>query len=450
MAIFLIKFALLGLLTQIIVTEAIVNSKIDRIIDLSTQLVKITEKINVEQVSEPYIITLDPNHRRKLAYIDVKIDGKPLKVEEKSSSSFVVDLKGQDLTKQPLVVTTIYTRILKPYPAEITQSERQLVLYHGHQTTLSPYLTKTITTRIKLPQSSRLESFTQASKMTTGTNKLTYGPFKDVQPNVAESLTIHYENNSPFVAVTELSRHVEVSSWANNINIINEIKVAHIGAKLKGPFSRFEYQRDHSNGISSVRGFNVELPKLSSDIYFRDGIGNISTSNVRSTITKTMISIRPRFPLFGGWITDFVLGYSVPMSQFMERPSSSGQVQFYIPFFDGFYESLIIDDATVRIYLPAGSSNIAIENLIGAERLSDEVSYKYLDIIGRPVIVLKMSNIVTEHLFDKPIVVRYNYSKMYMLQEPFLVASAALLAFISAAIYSRMPAHCNTKALKID
>lgn len=443
----IIKLALIGLTIPIIVTDAIVNSKIDRIIDLSTQLVKITEKINLEDVSatsQTYQITNDELHRDRLAFIDVKVNGQSLDVIEKSPGSFEVNLAGHDLAKNQLIITSVYTNILKPYPSEISQNERQLVQYQGYQATLSPYLTKTITTRIKLPSSSRLESFSRASKMTTGTNKLTYGPFKDIKPNQPDPLVIHYENNTPFVAVTRLQRIIEVSPWANSINVVNEVKVTHIGAKLKGPFSRFEYQRDQSNGVSSVRSFNVELPKMSYDIYFRDGIGNISTSNVRKTSSKTIVSIRPRFPLFGGWGTDFVLGYSLPLDEFMKVSEAGDQTGLIIPFSDLLYESMFIDEAIVKIFLPAGSNNIVIENQLGAERLKDELSYKYLDVIGRPVLVLKKKNVVGHHL-DKPIVVRFDYSKLYMSQEPILLIGASIMAFILAAVYSRMSGHCNTK-----
>lgn len=435
-------------------TNAIVNNKIDRIIDLSTQLVKITERIYIEEYNnnDLYVIKLLPDHKQRLSFIDATLNGASIDLVEKLDGSYEANLSGHSL-KQPLVVTSIYTKLLQPYPAEITQNQRQLVKYEGSQTTLSPYLTKTITTRIKLPQSSRLESFTKATKMTTGSNKLTYGPFKDVQPNQSERLTIHYENNTPFVATTNLLRTIEVSPWAGTINIVNEVKVSHAGAKLKGPFSRFEYQRDHTNGMNSVRNFVVELPKLSRDIYFRDGIGNISTSNVKTMGTKTVVGIKPRFPLFGGWVTDFNLGYKVPINDFLNEPKSGNNFRLSIPFSDILYENMYIEDATVKIYLPAGATNIDVRGSITFERLIDDTNYSYLDVIGRPVVTLKKSNIVAQHLENKPIVIRYDYSKIYMLQEPLLLLAAAIGAMIIATIYSKMSSttsHIQTSKIKSD
>lgn len=418
--------------------DAVVNSKIDRIIDLSSQLVKVTERTYIEDENlGPYIIKISPPHRDNLAYIDATMNGQIIELVDNLDGSFVANLHGQS-NKQPLIVTSVFTKLLEPYPAEIYQNERQLVRYQGLQTTLSPYLTKTITTRIKLPQSSRLESFTKASKMTTSSNKLTYGPFKDVQPDHREPLTIHYENNTPFVAVTHLSRTIELSPWARTINVVNEVIVTHIGAKLKGPFSRFEYQRDHSNGVSSVKNFVAELPKPANNIFFRDGIGNISTSNVRVTSTKTVVGIKPRFPLFGGWRTDFNLGYKVPIDEFVNEPVSGNNYRLSFPFAEILYENMFIEDATIKIILPAGASNVEVKGSVSFDRLIDDKSYSYLDIIGRPVVTLKKKNVVAQHLEGKPLVIRYNYSKLYMLQEPILLVFAAIGTFILAAIYSKL------------
>lgn len=414
-------------------SEAVINDKIDRIIDLSTQLVKITDRIHLSENPGQYQILIEPSHRERLAYIEATLDGQAVSLSEKPDGSYTADL-NQKKIDQPLIVTSVFTKLLQPYPAEISQNERQLVRYLGSQTTLSPYLTKTSTTKIKLPQPSRLESFTKASKMTTGSSKLVYGPFKDIQPNQAEPLAIHFENNSPFVAVTNLVRTVELSPWARAIKVVNQVKVAHVGAKLKGPFSRIDYQRDHTNGISSVRNFAAELPKLSTDIFYRDGIGNISTSNVRTTSTQTIVKLKPRFPLFGGWGTDFNLGYSLPLGQFLNEPASGNNHRLSIPFADVLYESMFIEEAVVKIILPAGSSDIELKSSMNLERLKDETSFSYLDVVGRPVLILRSHNVVLQHLSGKPLIIRFNYSKMYMLQEPLLILAVAIGILVLNAI----------------
>uniref|UniRef100_A0A6G1S9T8 Dolichyl-diphosphooligosaccharide--protein glycosyltransferase subunit 1 n=1 Tax=Aceria tosichella TaxID=561515 RepID=A0A6G1S9T8_9ACAR len=433
--------------------NALVNSKIDRIIDLSTQLVKITERIYIEEENVgTYKIVIEPSHKDRLAYIDATINSQSLDLVHKDDGSYEVDLTGK--SPKPLVVTKIFTKLLEPYPREIKQNERQFVRYQGSLTTLSPYPSSTVTTKIKLPQGARLESFTKASKMTTGTNKLTYGPFKDVQPNQAEPLSIHCENNTPFIAVTHLLRTIEVSPWTQSISVVNQVKVVHVGAKLSGPFSRIDYQRDHSNGLSAVRSLNVELPKTASDIFFRDGIGNISTSSVRYTTGKTQVNIKPRFPLFGGWATDFSLGYRVPIKEFLNEPKSGNNYRLSVPLSDVLYDSMFIEDAEVRVTLPAGANNVEIKGAIEIERQNDELNYSYLDVIGRPVVILRKKNVVAQHTEGKPVVIRFDYSKVYMAQEPLLLMAAAIITLILAALYSRLssksPNHAGVNKIKED
>jgi len=73
-------------------------------------------------------------------------------------------------------------------------------------------------------------------------------------------LRVHEENNSPFLTVTSLDRVIEVSHWGN-IAVEEHIDVKHTGAKLKGSFSRFDYQRQQ-DGIASVKSFKVNFISL--------------------------------------------------------------------------------------------------------------------------------------------------------------------------------------------
>ena len=52
-------------------------------------------------------------------------------------------------------------------------------------------------------------------------------------------------------------------------------------------------------------------------MYYRDEIGNISTSNMFSHDEAVDLELRPRFPLFGGWQTRFYIGYNVPSYEYL-------------------------------------------------------------------------------------------------------------------------------------
>lgn len=71
-------------------------------------------------------------------------------------------------------------------------------------------------------------------------------------------MKVHYENNSPFLTITSMTRVIEVSHWGN-IAVEETVDLKHTGAVLKGPFSRYDYQRQPDSGISSVKSFKVDV-----------------------------------------------------------------------------------------------------------------------------------------------------------------------------------------------
>ena len=59
------------------------------------------------------------------------------------------------------------------------------------------------------------------------------------------------------------------------------------------------------------------LPPSAKDVYYRDEIGNISTSHMHETDDGIELELRPRFPLFGGWKTNYYIGYNIPSYQYL-------------------------------------------------------------------------------------------------------------------------------------
>ncbi|GIY26460.1 dolichyl-diphosphooligosaccharide--protein glycosyltransferase subunit 1 [Caerostris extrusa] len=243
-------------------------------------------------------------------------------------------------------------------------------------------------------------------------------------------MTIHCENNNRFLTVTNLHRAIEVSHWGV-ISVEETIDISHTGAQLKGSFSRYEFQRDQS-GFNSVKSFKVyNLPASASDVYYRDEIGNISTSHLRVLDDSTEVDLRPRFPLFGGWKTHYVLGYNVPTYEYLFN--NGDKYLLKMRFVDHIFDDSVIDQVTIKLILPEGSKNIRVKLPYPTKRLPDEVHYTYLDTVGRPVIVFQNKNLVEQHIDDFE--VHYEYKKLLMLQEPILVVVALYALFVVVIIY---------------
>nr|CAG4638394.1 EOG090X04O4 [Cyclestheria hislopi] len=423
--------------------DELVIKNVDRAIDVSSQLVKISHRLtlqnNGKSTIKQFSFPIQPDARKYLSFLKAKLlEGKDsiLKTTEKDINqvpTWIVDLKeGLEPGKTVKVrVDTVFAHHLKPHPAEISQKEKQLVTFQGSAYLYSPYKVTTQTTKVVL-SSSNIENFTKVKPTTQSDSSITYGPYDDIPPMTEESIVIHYENNNPFLTVSSLVRHIEISHWGN-IAVEETIDVYHSGARLKGSFSRFEYQREQS-GVSSVKSFKTLLPPSAADVYYRDEIGNISTSNLKEGEESVELEIRPRFPLFGGWKTHYVIGYNVPSYEFLYN--SGDQFVLQMKLVDHVFDDMIIENALVRIVLPEGAQDIEIETPYTVQRLSDSVHYTYLDTMGRPVIQLSAKNLVENHIQDFKL--RYRFSRIQMLQEPLLCVLAFLCLFGAVIIYVRL------------
>lgn len=59
-----------------------------------------------------------------------------------------------------------------------------------------------------------------------------------------------------------------------------------------------------------------------------------------------MIEMRPRFPLFGGWKTEFYMGYSQPLSDVVSYADGKFVASFPV---GSIFDSSVADVATIRV-----------------------------------------------------------------------------------------------------
>ncbi|EDV24945.1 uncharacterized protein TRIADDRAFT_56383 [Trichoplax adhaerens] len=313
-------------------------------------------------------------------------------------------------------IEMVFVNALRPYPAQINQLDKQLVIYDGSPYFFSPYNTIKQITTVTLA-SSNVESYSKVKPVSLSGSTITYGPYRNTPAFDGTSVTIHYENNSPFLSVVSLERVIEVSHWGN-IAVEEKIHIKHVGAALKGSFSRFDFQRGQSyENIPAVKSFKTVLPASAKDVYYRDEIGNISTSHMLQLEDSVELDIRPRFPLFGGWQTHYTLGYNVPSFQYLYSNGNSYLLQMRL--IDHIFDNCVIENIKLRIILPEGAKNIIFKAPYQVERDADGLHFTYLDVVGRPVISIHKSKLVEHHIQDFNL--RYDFSQILLLREPLLV-----------------------------
>ncbi|XP_071075612.1 dolichyl-diphosphooligosaccharide--protein glycosyltransferase subunit 1 isoform X2 [Desmodus rotundus] len=359
----------------------LVNEDVKRTVDLSSHLAKVTVEVVLAHPggsstsrATSFLLAVEPELEARLAHLRVQVKGedeeennlevRETKIKGKSGRFFTVKLPValDPGTKIPVILETVYTHVLQPYPTQITQSEKQFVVFEGNHYFYSPYPTKTQTMHVKLA-SRNVESYTKLGNPTRSEDLLDYGPFRDIP---AYSQTI--------------------------------------------------------------------LPAAAQDVYYRDEIGNVSTSHLLILDDSVEMEIRPRFPLFGGWKTHYIVGYNLPSYEYLYNLGD--QYALKMRFVDHVFDEQVIDSLTVKIILPEGARNIQVDSPYEISRAPDELHYTYLDTFGRPVIVAYKINLVEQHIQD--IVVHYTFNKVLMLQEPLLVVAAFYILFFTVIIYVRL------------
>lgn len=442
-------FALLSLLARSS-SQDLQIANAERRIDLTSHIIKVFLTLKVENTgaspASEILLAFPPTQvdhlavvkaaatvgkRKKKTYQPLDVNPSEQPDSPNGTKYFSVSLlkplgKGESVT---LEVFYILTHSLEPFPVEISQSESQLVYYRDSAIILSPYAIKQQTTYIKTP-GTKVESYTRVDPTIHAGKELKYGPYDEQPPYSYSPIVIHFENNNPFAVVEELVREVEISHWGS-IQITEHYKLVHAGARHKGIFSRVEYQsRPSISGVSSFKHILARLPPRVHSVYYRDEIGNISSSHLRTDSRKSELEIEPRYPLFGGWKATFVIGYGVPLEDFLFE-SSDGRRYLNFTFGCPLVET-VVDKLTVKVVLPEGSKEpSAVVPFPVDQHL--ETSYSYLDIVGRTVVVLEKKNVVPEHSI--PFQVYYNFNPIFMLAEPFMLASVFFFFFMACVAY---------------
>lgn len=433
---------------QASISSDIVLSNVDRAVDISTHLPKINSVVTVENVGKSavnsFLFAVDPSLSGDLSFIGAVTKGGEedtrLKVEEVTVSSEKGKIFYQIKLATPLeagkevkvTVETSFSHSLVAYPAEIAQAEKQLVKFTFSAFLYSPYKVAKQTSTVKCASSS-IETYTKTVKPASSQDaEITYGPYENKEPFSEAEVSVHSENNNPFLAVTEMDRLLEVSHWGN-IAVEETLDIRHTGALLKGPFSRYDYQRNQ-DGAASIKAFKTSLPASARDVYYRDEIGNISTSALRELDDSVEIELRPRFPLFGGWKTHYVIGYNVPSYQYLYNDGDNYVLK--MRFVDHVFDDQVVDYLTLRVILPEGAVVEKLVTPFDVKRSPDTLMFTYLDTSGRPVIIAHKSNLVDAHIQDFEL--HYTFNKLRMINEPLLAVGVFYLLFLVVIIYVRL------------
>lgn len=156
---------------------------------------------------------------------------------------------------------------------------------------------------VSLPSLKKVEYYTEkdATKVER-TKAIRYGPLSGEYKE--EELRIHYELSQPLIYFPIVKRQIELSHFGS-IGVTEHFELKNDAAELDGEFDRIKL-----NSLTSYRQQNhifrklhTQLPRRAFNLYYRDVIGNVTTSLATRESHYVFFEVRPRFPVLGGWQT---------------------------------------------------------------------------------------------------------------------------------------------------
>ncbi len=418
----------------IIANGELVNKEVIRTIDASTSILKVSTEIKITGKDKEYIYMIPNTQAEKLSFIGAKAKGLKTLLSVSAPEQVIgtgnfttyhIELPNE--SNPTIKIVAILTDYLQPFPAEIKQNDEQLVKLVDSHYFYSKYSTKSQKTSVKLA-SSNVESYTRKVPHSNRGALITFGPYLDIEPESWSECIVHSKNHEPFARLNTVQTDIEVSHWGS-VSVEEVVELQHAGAILKGGFSRFDYQMRRQEGSHGFNSLLAVLPGQAHDIFYRDQIGNISSSDLRLIEGDMELEIQPRFPIFGGWKTQFYIGYKVPTESMLSIDTDTGRYRFVYDFYTSF-EDVWVSDMEVKLVLPEGCHDVKVELPYAASE-SWTRRYTYLDSKlngGRPVLILKGNNLVSE--LESEVVVTYSFTQSRMLVEPFMIIMFFLSIFI--------------------
>lgn len=193
-------------------------------------------------------------------------------VDQKKTITFReyrIDLNRPVDSEADFKISTIklyYNSFYEFKPKHIDLFEDQKLLLTAYKVPASPYKIEKVVSTITYGD--------------VGSQRKEKGEASNVNPLSPVSVRLHFVLNIPFVQTSTTKRYVEVSHWGNAY-FKDEYKLHNRGAKFRGAFSTIDFHKSRKDtGKNAFRSETIKLPVNAFGLFYRDEIGNISTSTV--------------------------------------------------------------------------------------------------------------------------------------------------------------------------
>ena len=410
--------------------------EVKREINLKQSIITIENQLRIKKISyeDTFHYVVPKNNSNSLIRITAQtIKGKKLEMQKVSDDQFYDHYEIVLQGSEEIIVKEDYFEKLLFKPKNIYIKEDQLELFIDTVNLVSPYLVKSTTTKVILPsEKTKLIKYTKANSNQSG-EKIIYSLTEEIPPFVTKKLYIHYLNNKPLMVFNYAVKTFQVSHWGN-IAVTEEYQIENIGATLIGEFGRIDYDEGITGGKNAMKKIRAKLPLRAWGLWYRDEIGNVSTSNARRDMNDVDLELTPRFPILGGWKSNYDIGYNLP-TKFHVKTNNKGNYMVNLTF--GMpYQNMLARNYTVKIILPETADNIKVNLPIETPyQVEYDKEYGCLDLFGRKSIIIRLNNMYD--VYNTNIFISYDYQWIMLFVKPVILIFYFMILFTISIIYSR-------------
>ncbi|KAF8852035.1 Ribophorin I [Acephala macrosclerotiorum] len=343
--------------------------------------------------------------------------------------------------QQTLGISYSYLSALEPLPKHVGQQESQYLVYTFSAYCPSAYITLKQKTEVKFP-STNVPEYTivpgtagESESPQKAGSKFTYGSFGELPAGAVELVKVRYEFTKPVIHVSRLERDIEVSHWGGNVAFEDRFTLHNHAANLSKQFNRVEWasQQYYNPPSTAIKELKFPLRVGSTEPYFTDVIGNVSTSRFRSNKREANLEIKPRYPIFGGWNYPFRVGWNADLKKFLRKLKTGNGYVLNVPFLEGPKqpEGVSYEHIELRVILPEGAENVQYSTTVPLVSAEHSLHRTFMDTTGRTTLTLTAINIVDDFR-DRELIVTYDYPFLAGFRKPLVIFTAFVGVFCAA------------------
>ncbi|KII69401.1 Dolichyl-diphosphooligosaccharide--protein glycosyltransferase subunit 1 [Thelohanellus kitauei] len=330
------------------------------------------------------------------------------------------------------VVSLIFANRFQPFPEQVVQNGQHTFMFHDDYFIDSIYEVVRQTTIYEVRKEA-VVSITEDQKIKQDKLAIRLPDAFDIPPFSTKEFFVFFKYFNPIFVLAQYSKVYQISEWGI-ISVMEEFWVSNRAAMLKGSYSRFT---DNQQDKQAVYSWEMRIPSNAYGIYYRDGLGNISTSSVTRHSSEKVLHLQPRFPIFGGWKTYYYVAYTLPPRYFLYKNQESRRSRFTFDLLGSPMENYLIENGTVKVRLPEGATDVKVSlGKTGISSFKHSFEHSYLDFYGRPVVEFQIDHACKEK--DGLITITFSYDQRLLLQKPIVVSATIFIIMISIFLVTKM------------